>query len=337
MEIGYTTTHPINDLSQVSEIRRHTNDFAFAAKFNAVQAGRLAIVATELGSNIIKHADKGTIVISLNASDGSRCVDILSLDKGPGMSDLEECFRDGYSTYGSAGTGLGAIERQSDEFDIYTLPANGTAIWSRIYSDKSKMAIGKYDIAGISIRMPGEEVCGDMWDARAERTSTYLITCDGLGHGIFAESASKEAIRLFNERPGANVLQIIQELHSGLRGTRGVAGAIAMIEEEKESIQYVGIGNISAVINSLAKSRQLISHNGTLGHNVNKFQSYSYPFTSDDVLVMHSDGLQTRWLLESYPGLRRRRSKIIAGILYRDFSRGRDDATVVVLKKRLAV
>jgi hypothetical protein len=51
------------------------------------------------------------------------------------------------------------------------------------------------------------------------------------------------------------------------------------------------------------------------------------------LLVMHSDGLATHWNLDQYPGLVGRRPSLIAGVLYRDFARGRDDVTVVVAKK----
>ena len=62
-----------------------------------------------------------------------RGVEILALDKGPGIRDLERSLRDGYSTAGGAGTGLGAISRLSSEFDVYSPPGKGTALLARIW------------------------------------------------------------------------------------------------------------------------------------------------------------------------------------------------------------
>lgn len=60
-------------------------------------------------------------------------------------------------------------------------------------------------------------------------------------------------------------------------------------------------------------------------------QAFTYPWSPDAVVVLHSDGLRTRWRLDAYPGLARRHPSLIAGVLYRDFARRRDDVTVLVV------
>jgi hypothetical protein len=97
-------------------------------------------------------------------------------------------------------------------------------------------------------------------------------------------------------------------------------------------IRYAGIGNIAGYVVGPAKTQFMISHNGTAGHEATHFQEFLYPFPETSVLIMHSDGLSTSWNLGAYPGLALRHPTVIAGTLYRDAARDRDDACVVIAK-----
>src|SRR5579862_5605807 len=108
--------------------------------------------------------------------------------------------------------------------------------------------------------------------------------------------------------------------------------AIARIDLEKRVLQFVGVGNIGASLVAPGSSRGLPSHNGTLGQHASRMQEFSYPWTPDNVLIMHSDGLGTRWDLQKYPGIWSKHPSILAALLHRDFSRGRDDVTVLVAR-----
>jgi hypothetical protein len=95
------------------------------------------------------------------------------------------------------------------------------------------------------------------------------------------------------------------------------------------------VGNIAARIYDGSLSRHnLVSLNGTAGHQCERIQEFNYPWPEDGLLILHSDGLSTSTGLETYPGLAARDPALIAGVLYRDFCRGRDDATVVVVKAK---
>jgi hypothetical protein len=107
---------------------------------------------------------------------------------------------------------------------------------------------------------------------------------------------------------------------------------VAELVADGTSVRYAGIGNISATIVAHGASRSLVSHNGIAGHEMRKIQEFSYDWTPDALLVMHSDGLSGRWDLGRYPGLSNRDPSVVAGVLYRDFSRGRDDALIVVIR-----
>jgi hypothetical protein len=118
-----------------------------------------------------------------------------------------------------------------------------------------------------------------------------------------------------------------------LRSTRGAAAAVAAVDLAGGTITYAGVGNISGMILGPQGGRSLVSHNGTLGHAARTFQEFAYPFAGHATLVMHTDGLLSRWALDAYPGLTRRDPALLAGILYRDFRRGRDDVTVLAVSR----
>ena len=97
-------------------------------------------------------------------------------------------------------------------------------------------------------------------------------------------------------------------------------------------MRYAGLGNIAGAIVGDAPVRHMVSHNGTAGHEARKFEEFTYPWPEGALVVVHSDGLATHWDLGRYPGLMQREPSLVAGVLYRDFSRRRDDVTVVVVR-----
>ena len=96
------------------------------------------------------------------------------------------------------------------------------------------------------------------------------------------------------------------------------------------SVKAGTVGVVVRFVTSSTTVRHAVSLNGTLGHEARAFREYTYPWDSSALFVMHSDGLGSRWSLEGYRGLRQKPPSIVAAVLYRDFSRQRDDVTVVV-------
>jgi hypothetical protein len=182
----------------------------------------------------------------------------------------------------------------------------------------------------ISIPISGESVCGDAWSFEFTRGRSLYIVADGLGHGPIASEAAVEAVRVFHDVSRYPPEQILSEIHSALGKTRGAAVSIAEILHERGVVNYAGAGNIVGAICLGGKSRSLVSMNGTVGHSIGKIQPFSYPWDTGSVLIMHSDGLATRWNVEQYPGLTSRHPALLAGVLFRDFCRKRDDATILV-------
>ena len=293
--------------------------------------GAIALVTIEMATNLVKHAGRGHILVQ-PLQDGEPGMRLISVDKGPGIFDVALALSDGHSTAGSMGGGLGAIRRLADSFHLYSV-AGGTVICAEFRRDQKSRGVPRViDVGAVSEPIAGEDVCGDGWGMRQSPDGVIFMVVDGLGHGILAAEAAREAERVFLSTPANAPLEIVELVHAALRNTRGAALAVARLEVKKGLLTFAGVGNISGSILEPAASRGMASHNGIAGHNLPRVQEFSYPWNRNSILVMHSDGLATRWDLERYAGIRTKAPTVIAAVLHRDFSRSRDDATVVVAK-----
>jgi len=126
----------------------------------------------------------------------------------------------------------------------------------------------------------------------------------------------------------------VEAIHLALRSTRGAAVAMATINPAQRRVYYCGLGNISGMVIAEGRAHGMASQNGTAGHEVSRIMQFEYDWPKDALLVMHTDGLSAKWDLNSYPGLSVRHPSLISAVLYRDFRRQRDDATVVVSRVR---
>lgn len=321
----------VTESSQVAAARRAAVEMAGTLGADETAAGKVAIVATELCTNIVKHGGGGELLLSKFDDSGSEGIELIALDRGRGIADVAAARRDGFSTAGSAGHGLGAVHRQSQSVEVASWPAVGTAILARVSvtNRPSAPTPTRPTYGAVCIPKQGEEVCGDAWAVLDSPLGRTLLVADGLGHGPQAATASVEAIRLFTRHQTRRVPEILDTLHNGLRATRGAAVAIARFEAERQVVIYGGIGNIAGAIVNGTETRRMISLNGTAGHVARRIQTFDYPY-SGGLVIMHSDGLATAWSLDRYPGITRMHPTLIAAVLYRDCSRGRDDVTVLV-------
>jgi anti-sigma regulatory factor (Ser/Thr protein kinase) len=322
---------PIDDATRVAEVRRLAVAAAESEGFGERAVEEVAIVATEIATNLLKHARGGEVHLTRLTTLGEPGVEILSIDRGPGMANLQACIADGFSTAGTQGTGLGAISRLADAFDAFSKPGQGTVLVARKFLHTRKTPRTEaWTFGAVKAPYPGETECGDNWSVRRNGKSTSVIVADGLGHGVLAADASSAAIRAFHAGRAESAAPILESVHLALRATRGAAVAVTYIEPESRRVRYAGLGNIAGVLLGGPRAQFMVSHNGTAGLEARRFQEFEYPLPADGAMVMHSDGLTTSWSVDGYPGLLRRHPSVIAGILYRDASRGRDDVCVVV-------
>lgn len=322
----------IADASDAGKARRVAVDCATSIGMNETDSGKIAIAVTEMATNLVKHARDGKILIESVGNNGSRGLRVLALDKGPGIHNISAALEDGFSTYGSCGNGLGAVKRLATLFDVYSVPGLGTCIVVEFWPQKKSNLAHCFSLGVVSQAVRGEEVSGDGWGTRVTADHSFFMVVDGLGHGTFASEAAREAERVLAACPATSAASILRDCHDALKKTRGAAAAIADISRDKRTLSYAGVGNISATVIDGRSRRGIASHNGTLGHQMHKLQEFTVPWNEDSILIMHSDGLGSKWDLNSYPGLASRHPSIIAAMLYRDFQRERDDVTVMAAK-----
>ena len=332
IRLGRQQTFHIAEASGIAPIRRAGALLTQQLGFDEVTAGKLALVITEAATNIVKHATQGQILLR-SLQDGKKVgVEVIAIDAGPGISNIKLQMEDGHSTTGTYGVGLGAIERIAHEFGIYSVPSQGTVILMIIWSGTPPPITSRWQVGAVCIPIEGEDVCGDAWDIEQQGSTLALVVADGLGHGPDAAKASVPATQVIIDHANQMPAHLMQRAHAALHGTRGAAVAITQIDEERGTLSFAGIGNIAVSVFENDKRRHMISHNGIVGHNMRKVQEFAQPWVDGSLLIAHSDGLGTRWDLEQYPQLMTFHPSIVAAVLYRDFTRGRDDSTVVVLR-----
>jgi anti-sigma regulatory factor (Ser/Thr protein kinase) len=317
----------VADVSHVGQARREAIRLAQHSGLNDSFVGKVALITTELGTNLVKHATGGQLLMRVSESDAGNWFELLSVDRGPGM-DAAKCMVDGYSTAGSPGTGLGAVARIADEFDIYSQMNNGTVAVARIVSGRTAPPVGV-------VHQPkgGESISGDGWLAKECEGRTLCAVADGLGHGPVAATAATAIIRALKSMSSIpSPSEIIGVAHDAATSTCGASLGVAILNDDAREVWFAGVGNISAFVVGGARRSNLASGLGIVGRECAMIKESCLPWTKESIFVMHSDGFSERWDLNRYPGLAAKNPTLLAGILYRDFSRPHDDKTVIVKK-----
>jgi anti-sigma regulatory factor (Ser/Thr protein kinase) len=323
---AFAISHP----SDIAAARRAGQRMADDLGLDDIRAGRLALLISEAATNILKHAIEGRLFLTEVRAGALRGIDVVAMDRGPGIGNLANALRDGVSTAGTAGTGLGAMRRLSDEFDAYAPRDKGSAFFMRLWNGTapaSPLAAG-----ALCIPIASEDECGDAWAMAHLRNGVSLMSIDGLGHGVDAAVAAHAALVALDARPALAPGAQIEACHQALRATRGAAMAVAQLDFGSDQIRFAGIGNISACIIDGGMRKQMVSHNGIVGHNMRKVQEFTHPCAPGALIILHSDGISNSWDLTSYPGLSACNPVLIAAVLLRDFGRARDDANVLVVR-----
>ena len=326
---------PVTEQSHVGEARRRAMALAQSAGLGETERGTLAVIVTEAATNLARHASDGLLVLRSVGIPPSG-VEILALDKGPGIRDLSTAMADGFSTAGSAGHGLGAIRRMASEFDLFSAPETGTALFARVnaMSVASETKADRGLTGVVCTPMGGERACGDAWAIHRSPSRALVVLADGLGHGFEAALAADLATRTAMEHVRRSPAQIIGAAHEALRRTRGAALAVAEIDADNHRLTFAGVGNVAAAVVAADGTKSLPSQNGIVGHEMRPAHEFIHPWTTSSCLIMHSDGIRARWQLGAYPGLASHHPAVVAGTLFRDFNRGRDDATVIAVRMR---
>ncbi|MES3036848.1 MAG: ATP-binding SpoIIE family protein phosphatase [Bdellovibrionota bacterium] len=324
----------VTDASQVGEVRRFAANMGSELDLDEVQQGKIAIVINELGNNLVKYAKNGEILLrAINENPAGRGIEILSIDRGPGMMDVTNNLRDGVTSSSSPGTGLGAVKRISDTFDIYSEQGKGTLIVSIVMSNKVNALTTRwpFNIGAICIPMKGEVVSGDNWEVRRTPFGFDLVAADGLGHGPLANLASTKTCATFMETTGSHE-NLLKSIHISLKGTRGAA-VFVVTSANGGNVEYSGVGNIRCILQNKDLIKTLISQNGTAGLQMRTIKPLFQVWDNHTLLILHSDGVMGRWDTSFCPALTFKHPALMAAAIYRDYNRGTDDLLIVTIGK----
>lgn len=325
-------TLSLTDKSGVADVRRRAIHMAHALGLSEKLQADAALIVTEAATNILKYAGHGEITLKSYQENASQGLEVIALDRGPGITNLTSARTDGFSTGGSLGAGLGTIERHSTLFDIYSVPGGGTALLAQIASSHEVSSCA-FQVGAKSTPKRGQDVCGDAWGVKYVGNNLWITLLDGLGHGPLAADASARALRIFQQvSPDDKPADVLRTVHQGIKTTRGAVMAVATFDIGNALMSFAGVGNIVAIVTSGNETQHMISTDGTVGYNMRVVRPTEAPWKKGSVYVATTDGLSTRWNLNRHPGLTDRHPTLIANVLHRDFGRDADDATIVVVK-----
>lgn len=324
----------VTEPSQVGEVRRHAKRLAGRLGFGENDTERVGIMITEAATNLVRYASSGMVIMGVANATADPGIEFYVLDRKPGMKNIDSNLRDGTTTGNSLGIGLGAMQRLSTEFELYSFPGSGTAVLMRFFPHSRSVSHSRPDFGAINVPFEGQQVSGDVWYLRDSRARTRVMVADVLGHGVNTQNDVQIISSVVLESGWKQPVELIELLHQALRGYRGAAVAVAEINYSERKLRFAGVGNIAATILSNGASQGLVSRHGTVGHQMRSVRQFTVPFHGDQVLIMHSDGLKQRWKIDDYPGLIWKHPALIAGVLFRDYRRKSDDSTVLALRNR---
>ncbi|WP_374238153.1 SpoIIE family protein phosphatase [Actinoplanes sp. DH11] len=314
--------------ASAAAVRRTAERLAEQVALPATRIAHLAIVASEITSNLVKHAEQGIVLVRPVRNEHYAGVELIAADHGPGMADVQRSFGDGHSTAGTLGIGLGSIARQSGWYDVYSLPGRGTVLAVQVWPASAPELSWA---CGVVRPISGGTVSGDAWAARCVDGRRQVLLCDGLGHGPLAAAAAQRAVGVFHQAPAEAPDDLVRRLHRELEQTRGAALAVAELDAAAALVRYAGLGDIAGVVvGPDGTRRSMVSLPGTAGDNAPLIRQYDYPLACGAAVVLHSDGVTSRWSPADYPGLFDHAPQVIAATLLRDAGTRRDDAGVAV-------
>ena len=324
-----------SEKERLSEVPSRVKQILKESKICENVINRVHLIASELISNLEKYSDQSAeVYLFLWDWEDTVLVDIFSMDRGPGVADLDDALEDKSPKSESLGIGLGIIERQADEWDIYSRPEVGTVVFSRVYAK----GVDEDDFKNIQLGAAlqpcqGEKVSGDSW-AYVAGDDLHLFISDGLGHGQQALAATDKAVDFFRRSCELSEAQFFSELHRELRKTRGVVAARCKIDPAKEQFICSGVGNIEGKLNKNDANTPIFFKGGTVGYRERSPRTIKTTWENDAELFLHTDGIKSTWNLEDYPEIDDCHVAIKSALLVRDFGRPKDDSLVVCARRQ---
>ena len=297
------------------------------------QVADVAIAISELASNLVKHrVTEGKIIIREIGREGKKGIEVVSSDKGPGIADIAQAMTDSYSTAGSLGIGLPAVNRLMDEFQIRSNIGEGTLVTTRkwVKPESPHMPVPELDLSVFSRPLPGQRYNGDAYFVKRYEDKVMFAIIDGLGHGQDAHEAAQVAVDCLENYYRRPFTEIFQLCHQRLKKTRGAAMSLCRINLKDRVMTHAGIGNVQTQVYSLEKPPAPFCINGTLGVAMRTVRVDDYPLPEDSIIIMFSDGISGRFTPDNLPGFLNLKPQRLAKQIMDNHARDNDDATVIV-------
>lgn len=326
------------DRSYFAILKKDIHALAIGASFSEAKVGELDIIVAELVSNLVKHAGGGQVLVKLIEEKGLQGIELISIDNGPGMTDVSRMVADGVSTKNTLGQGLGAMKRLADVFQVYSLKDWGTVILIRMFKEKlpAVRRLPTEETRSVLLPKPGETACGDGFFSTTSKEHIKLFLGDGLGHGPEAANAVMEAGKAFLACTETHPVEIIRYMNTEVKKTRGLVGTVAVFDFSNKKWSICGVGNISTKTISPSNSKNLVAYNGIIGLNVPRtLNAQEIDYEKGQHIILCSDGIKTKWDTIKYAAIQRYDASILCATLLKDFARYTDDMSVAVCRVNL--
>jgi anti-sigma regulatory factor (Ser/Thr protein kinase) len=323
----------IQDRSFVAFVKREIHNAAVQELFNVSRVGVIDIAVAELTSNIIKHAGNGELLYRFSKENDIKVFEIICIDNGPGIKDISHAMKDGVSTTKTLGQGLGALERLSDTFQVYSIVKWGTVCYCKIYSQVNIPPAEPVLIRfkALNVSKPGQTLSGDGFQVIQNTNYTKVLMGDGLGHGKEAHDAVQLAITHFKISVEIEPSEILQSIHTPVKKSRGLVGTVVIADHREKKWKICGIGNIATRLYEGLVNKNYVSYNGIIGLNIpSTLKNHEASLGKHQCLIMSSDGIKTRWELSQFPSILRYDPLMLAAVIYKDCARKNDDMSILI-------
>ena len=326
------------------QARRAARDMANVVGFDEKATEEIVIVASELASNLSRHARGGTLVFTPITQQDREGMKVESRDTGPGIADMNQALADGFSTVGGLGYGLGTVNRLMDEFDIKSTrrPKAGTHIICMRWLRKKRTSPVRCPLSfGVATRChPIMNDNGDAFVIETANQSALVGVIDGLGHGQFAHRAAQAASQYVRSHFEEPLGVIFRGTGRACRGTRGAVMALGKFDWELEPatsqiairLKVASVGNIETRVFGSLRPMHFEIRRGIVGVNARDPLVTEHQWEPSFLMVMHSDGVSSHWRWHDFPEIPGAPASVIAHSLLKRLAKDNDDATVIVVK-----
>jgi serine phosphatase RsbU (regulator of sigma subunit) len=184
------------------------------------------------------------------------------------------------------------------------------------------------------LTLPGQQESGDKCLVQEFEGGAFLAVVDALGHGREAAAVADIAIKSLSNRTDETLNSLFLRCHLLMRGLRGVTMSLAIFDWKRQTLGWLGIGNVSGVVinadtGAHPRVQPLLVRSGVVGDHMPVLSPSVMPFQPGDMLVLTTDGVSPNFM-EMLPS--RLAPQALADQILKGYAKNNDDAAVLVLR-----